>query len=149
MQTLRSFDLQGRKCVSVLLSTALRETDSHAGRQSVCLGKITIKSIMKIKKGDKVIVITGKDKGKTGSILLALPKTEQVVIDGVHVVTRHQKSKQSRSQGQIIQKSMPIHVSNVALVGEGNKAVRAGYTVEKEGDKSKKVRVARPTGKKI
>jgi large subunit ribosomal protein L24 len=104
---------------------------------------------MKIKKGDKVMVIAGKDKGKTGTILLALPKTEQVVIDGVHVVTRHQKSKRTRSQGQIIEKSMPIHVSNVALVGEENKAVRAGYTVEKEGDKSKKVRIARPSGKNI
>jgi large subunit ribosomal protein L24 len=104
---------------------------------------------MKIKKGDKVVVISGKDKGKTGSILLAMPKTSQVVIDGVHTVTRHQKSKTSRSQGQIINKSMPIHVSNVALVGEKNKAVRVGYTVEKVGEKSTKVRVARPTGKKI
>lgn len=104
---------------------------------------------MKIKKGDKVVVISGKDKGKTGSILLALPKTEQVVIDGVHVVTRHQKSKRTRSQGQIIQKSMPIHVSNVALAGEKNKGVRVGYMVEKNGDKTKKVRVERPSGKKI
>lgn len=104
---------------------------------------------MKIKKGDKVVVISGKDKGKTGSVLLAMPKSEQVVIDGVHVVTRHQKSKRVRSQGQIIHKSMPIHVSNVSLVGEGNKPVRVGYTVEKDADKSKKVRVARPSGKKI
>jgi large subunit ribosomal protein L24 len=103
---------------------------------------------MKIKKGDKVMVIAGKDKGKTGTVARALPKTEQVVIDDVNVVTRHQKSRRVRSQGQIINKSMPIHVSNVALV-EGSKAVRAGYTVEKEGDKEKKVRVARPSGKKI
>lgn len=104
---------------------------------------------MKIKKGDKVMVIAGKDKGKTGTILTALPKSEQVVIDGVHVVTRHQKNKQTRSQGQIIEKSMPIHVSNVSLIGDDKKAVRAGYTVEKDGDKSKKVRIARPSGKKI
>ena len=104
---------------------------------------------MKIKKGDKVVVLSGKDKGKTGSILLSLPKSEQVVIDGVHVVTRHQKSKRTRSQGQIIQKSMPIHVSNVALIGDDKKGVRVGYTVETEGEKSKKVRVARPSGKKI
>ena len=104
---------------------------------------------MKIKKGDKIVVISGKDKGKTGSVTRALPKTEQVVIDGVHVVTRHQKSKRTRSQGQIINKSMPIHVSNVALVGEKSKPVRAGYTVEKDGEKTKKVRVARPSGKKI
>ena len=104
---------------------------------------------MKIKKGDKVIVISGKDKGKTGSILKALPKSEQVLIDGVHVVTRHQKSKRTRSQGQIITKSMPVHVSNVALVGDKNKGVRVGYTVEKTGDKTTKARVARPSGKKI
>jgi large subunit ribosomal protein L24 len=104
---------------------------------------------MKIKKGDKVIVISGKDKGKTGAVAIALPKTEQVVIEGVHVVTRHQKSKRTRSQGQIINKSMPIHVSNVAIVGEKNKAVRVGYTVEQTDGKTKKVRVARPSGKKI
>lgn len=104
---------------------------------------------MKIKKGDKIVVIAGKDKGKTGTVTLAFPKKSQVLIDGVHVVTRHQKSKQTRSQGQIINKSMPIHVSNVALAGEKNKAVRVGYTVEKEGAKTKKVRVARPSGKQI
>lgn len=103
---------------------------------------------MKIKKGDKVMVIAGKDKGKTGTVTRALPKTQQVVVDDVHVVTRHQKSRRVRSQGQIINKSMPIDVSNVALI-EGGKAVRAGYTVEKEGDKSKKVRIARPSLKKI
>lgn len=104
---------------------------------------------MKIKKGDNVVVISGKDKGKTGSVVTAFPKKEQVLIDGVHMVTRHTKSKRSRSQGQIIVKAMPVHVSNVALVGEKDKGVRVGYTIEKEGDSSKKVRVARPSGKKI
>jgi large subunit ribosomal protein L24 len=103
---------------------------------------------MKIRKGDTVKVITGKDKGKTGSVLVTLTETDQVVIEDVNVVKRHQKNKRSRSQGQIIEKSMPIHVSNVALM-EGNKAVRAGYIFEGEGDKRKKVRIARPSGKKI
>ena len=103
---------------------------------------------MKIKKGDSVVVIAGKDKGKTGTVQKAMPKTDQVLIDGVNVVTRHQKNRQMRSQGQIIKKSAPVHVSNVALV-EGKKAVRAGYQVEQDGDKTKKVRVARPSGKKI
>ena len=103
---------------------------------------------MKIKKGDTVKVIAGKDKGKTGKVIKALPITDQVVIDGINVATRHQKSRRTRSQGQIIEKSMPIHVSNVALM-ESDKAVRVGYTVEKDGDKTKKVRVARPSGKKI
>ena len=103
---------------------------------------------MKIRKGDTVKVIAGKDKGKTGTVLLTLTDTEQVVIEGVNEVKRHQKNRRTRSQGQIIEKSMPIHVSNVALV-EGDKAVRAGYIFEGEGDKRKKVRVARPSGKKI
>ncbi|MCA9354979.1 50S ribosomal protein L24 [Candidatus Kaiserbacteria bacterium] len=103
---------------------------------------------MKIRKGDTVKVIAGKDKGKTGSVLTALRKTNQVIIEGINEVKRHQKNKRTRSQGQIIEKSMPIHVSNVSLM-EGNKAVRAGFTIEGEGDKKKKIRVARPSGKKI
>ncbi len=103
---------------------------------------------MKIRKGDTVKVIAGKDKGKTGSVLIVLRDTEQVVIEGVNEVKKHQKNKRSRSQGQIVEKSMPIHVSNVSLM-EGNKTVRAGYTFEGEGEKLKKVRVARPSGKKI
>ena len=103
---------------------------------------------MKIKKGDNVIVTTGKDKGKTGVVFKTLPKTDQVIIEGVHVVTRHQKNKRTRAQGQIIEKSMPVHISNVAYL-EGKKPVRLGYMVETDGDKSKKVRIARPSGKKI
>jgi large subunit ribosomal protein L24 len=103
---------------------------------------------MKIKKGDTVKVIAGKDKGKTGSILMTLKDADQVVIEGINVAKRHQKNKRTRSVGQIIEKSMPIHVSNVALM-EGDKAVRVGYEIEGEGDKAKKVRVARPSGKKI
>lgn len=103
---------------------------------------------MKIKKGDTVKVIAGKDKGKTGTILMTLKDTNQVVIEGVNVATKHQKSKRTRSQGQIIDKNMPIDASNVALM-EGDKTVRVGYVFEGEGDKRKKVRVARPSGKKI
>lgn len=93
-------------------------------------------------------VIAGKDKGKTGAVLTVLVKTDQVVVEGVNIAKRHQKSKQTRSQGQIIEKSMPIHASNVSLL-EGKKPVRVGYIFEGEGDKRKKVRVARPSGKKI
>jgi len=93
-------------------------------------------------------VISGKDKGKTGTIYRALPTTDQVIIEGVNVVTKHQKNKQARSQGQVIEKSAPIHVSNVSLM-EGKKAVRAGYKFKGEGDKVKKVRVSRKTGKTI
>ncbi len=93
-------------------------------------------------------IIAGKDKGKTGTILTALPRTEQVIVEGINVVKKHQKNRRTRSQGQIIEKSQPIHASNVALM-EGDKTVRIGYTFEGEGDKRKKVRVARPSGKKI
>lgn len=93
-------------------------------------------------------MIAGKDKGKTGTILMTMKDMNQVVIEGVNVATKHQKSKTARSQGQIIEKSMPIDASNVALM-EGNKTVRIGYVFEGEGDKKKKVRVARPSGKKI
>lgn len=103
---------------------------------------------MKIKQGDTVKVIAGKDKGKTGTVLTTLKATEQIIIEGVNTVKRHQKNRRMRSQGQIVEKSMPIHVSNVALM-VGDKPVRVGYAIEGEGEKRKKVRVARPTGKKI
>ncbi len=93
-------------------------------------------------------VIAGKDKGKTGSVLITLNDSDQVIIEGVNEVKRHQKNRRTRSQGQIIEKSMPIHVSNVALM-EGDKAVRAGYTFEGEGDKRKKVRISKASGKQI
>ncbi len=103
---------------------------------------------MKIRKGDTVQIIAGKDKGKTGPVVTVLAKSEQVVVEGVNLVKKHQKNKRSRSQGQIIEKSMPIHASNVSLL-EGGKTVRVGYVFEGEGDKKKKVRVARPSGKKL
>ena len=99
---------------------------------------------MKIKQGDTVKVIAGKDKGKTGTILTVLKSTEQVIIEGVNVAKRHQKNKRTRAVGQIIEKSMPIHASNVSLM-EGDKTVRAGYMMED----GKKVRISRASGKKI
>ncbi len=94
------------------------------------------------------MVIAGKDKGKTGTVVTALPKLGQVIVDGVNVVTKHQKNRRARSQGQVIKKSVPMDVSNVALT-EGKKSVRVGYTVEKGEKGTKKTRVARPSGKKI
>ena len=99
---------------------------------------------MKIKKGDNVIVIAGKDKGKTGTVLRALPSTDQVIVEGLNIATRHRKNRRMRSQGQVIEMSVPIHVSNIALV-EGKKAIRAGYKIED----GKKIRVSRASGKKI
>lgn len=103
---------------------------------------------MKIKKGDKVKVLAGKDKGKTGTVLETYKDTEKVLVEGINLATKHRKNTRVRSQGQIIELGVPIHVSNVALV-EGDKAVRVGYAFEGEGEKRKKVRVARPSGKQL
>lgn len=70
---------------------------------------------MKIKKGDNVIVLNGKDKGKSGKVLLAIPKENKVLVEGVNVIKKHQKSKRSDQKGQILDKAMPIHVSNVKV----------------------------------
>lgn len=71
---------------------------------------------MKIKKGDKVMVIAGKDRGKKGKVLLALPKEDRVVVEGVNIVKRHQKATKQRQSGQIIDKTLPVHVSNVMIL---------------------------------
>lgn len=99
---------------------------------------------MKVKKGDNVIIIAGKDKGKTGTVSRALPREDKVLVEGVNVATKHQKNRRRRSQGQVIEKPAPIHVSNVSLV-EDDKAVKVGYQV-KDG---KKTRVSRKSGKEI
>lgn len=103
---------------------------------------------MKIRKGDIVMVISGKDKSKKGKVESVLATKNQLIVEGINLVKKHQKNRRTKSQGQIIEKSMPIDASNVSLL-EGNKAVRVGYIFEGEGKKRKKVRVARPSGKKI
>jgi len=100
---------------------------------------------MKLKKGDTVEVITGKDKGKQGEIEHVFPKTNQIVVSGVNTAQRHSKPTRANEQGGIIDKDMPIHASNVMLVHNGKK-VRVGYKVNDDGTK---VRVARPSGEEI
>ena len=73
---------------------------------------------MKIKKDDKVIVLTGKDKGKTGSVIKAFPKEDRIIVSGVNVLKVHQKPRKSGEKGQIIDKTMPIHASNVRKINE-------------------------------
>lgn len=100
---------------------------------------------MKIKKGDQVIVTTGRDKGKQGEVLRAMPKTNKVVVQGVNMVKRHTRPSQT-SAGGIISKEAPIDVSNVALIDpETGKPTRVGFTVVD----GKKVRVAKKSGKVI
>ena len=99
---------------------------------------------MKIKKGDKVIVIAGKDKGKTGKIARAIPTESKVVIEGINVLKKHRKARRSGEKGQIVDVSMPMHVSNVAIVVDG-KPTRIGSKIIG----GKKVRVDSKTGKAI
>jgi len=66
-----------------------------------------------VKKGDTVVVLSGKDKGKTGTILKAFPKRESVVVEGVNVVKRHRRATRSNQKGQIVERPMPLHVSNI------------------------------------
>lgn len=82
---------------------------------------------MKIKNGDKVIVIAGKDRGKTGKVLRALPREDRVIVEGVNITKRHRKATSQRQSGQIIDKTLPVHVSNVMLVDpKSGKPTRVG-----------------------
>ena len=100
---------------------------------------------MKIKKGDKVVILTGRDKGKTGEVIKALPRESKVIVQGVNVAKRHTRASQS-SAGGIIEKEKPIHVSNVAAIDpKDNKATRIGFKTV--GDE--KVRIARRSGEQI
>ncbi|MBI4086931.1 50S ribosomal protein L24 [Candidatus Kaiserbacteria bacterium] len=101
---------------------------------------------MKIRKGDNVIVIAGKDRGKTGTVIAAFPKREQVLVEGIGMVKKHQKSRRRGQAGQIVDRPSPIHVSNVAAKDpKTGKVARVGYRV----DDGKKVRVAKPSNDKI
>ncbi len=98
---------------------------------------------MKIKKGDSVVVITGKDKGKTGEVLRSMPKDNKLLVRGVNVVKRHTRPSQT-SAGGIVEKEAPIDVSNVALLDpKDNKPTRVGFKVMEDG---RKVRVAKKSG---
>ena len=99
----------------------------------------------KINKGDRVVVLTGKDKGRSGSITKVFPKDSKVLVQGINMVQRHTKPSQGDPQGGIKHKEMPIHVSNVSLVDSNGKATRVGFRVD--GDK--KVRIAKTTGEVI
>lgn len=101
---------------------------------------------LKLKKGDKVIVITGKDKGKTGEITKVLVKESKVLVSGINMVKRHTKPSQENAGG-IVSKEMPIHISNVAFVDpKTSKPTRLGVKVDKDG---RKVRVAKKSGEVV
>ncbi|MDP8916735.1 MAG: 50S ribosomal protein L24 [Pseudomonadota bacterium] len=98
----------------------------------------------KIKRGDRVVVLTGKSKGQEGTVLRVFPKEERVLVDGINMVQRHTKPSQADPQGGIKNKEAPIHISNVAIA-TANGATRVGFRME--GDK--KVRFAKKTGDTI
>ncbi|WP_275790842.1 50S ribosomal protein L24 [Pararhizobium gei] len=100
--------------------------------------------MQKIRKGDKVVVLTGKDKGRTGEVLQVMPKEDRAVVRGVNMVKRHQRQTQSQEAG-IINKEASIHLSNIAVADKDGKPTRVGFSVV-EG---KKVRVAKRSGEVV
>ena len=100
---------------------------------------------MKLHKGDTVVVITGKDKGKEGEIIRAIPRDNKVIVSGVNTAKKHSKPTGANQQGGIIDRDMPVDVSNVMLVHKG-KPTRVGYQIQPDGTK---VRVAKRTGEVI
>ncbi len=102
---------------------------------------------MKLRKGDRVRVIAGKDVGKEGEITRAFPESDRVIVDGVNVAKRHTRATGQTMQGGIIDKDMPLHVSNVAIMCEScDSPSRIGYRFEADGTK---VRVCRKCGKDL
>jgi large subunit ribosomal protein L24 len=94
---------------------------------------------MNVKKGDTVVVIAGKDKGKTGKVVQALPKKDRVIVEGVNMVTKHQKASQKVQQAGIVHQEAAIHISNVMIY---DAKAKAGTRVKSEIKNGKKVRVS-------
>ena len=106
---------------------------------------------MKIKKGDHVIVLAGKDKGATGQVIAAYPTRDKVLVEGVNMIKKNKKvtnpGGRNANEGGIVTQEAPIHVSNVQLVDpETKRPARVGYQVNEDGTK---VRVLRPSGKEV
>ena len=106
---------------------------------------------MKIKKGDHVMVMAGKDKGASGTVIAAYPDTQRVLVQGVNMVKKNEKvthqGVRGAKEGGIVHQEAPIHVSNVQLVDpETKRPARVGYRIDEDGNK---VRVLRPSGKEI
>src|SRR5438128_11628231 len=105
--------------------------------------------MQKIRKGDKVVVLAGKDKGRSGEVLSVQPKEDTALVRGVNLIRRHQKQTQSQ-EGGIITKEAPIHLSNIALADpKDGKPTRVGFKFIGEGESRRKVRVAKRSGVEI
>ncbi len=104
---------------------------------------------MKIKKGDTVVVIAGKDKGAKGKVIAAYPRQDKVLVEGVNRMKKHEKirtTQRGSKTGGIVTQEAPIHISNVQLVDSEGKPTRVGFRID---DSGQKVRVARSTGKDL
>ena len=99
----------------------------------------------KIRKGDKVIVLSGRDKGRTGEVFEVRPDQHKALVRGINMAKRHQKQTQAQ-EGGIISKEAPIHLSNVAYLGKDGKPTRVGFKIQADG---KKVRIAKSSGAEI
>ena len=101
---------------------------------------------LKIKKGDEVIVLAGKDKGKKGNIIKTFPKLNKAIVSGINKVKKHQKPG-NNEPGGIVEKEMPIHISNLNIFdSKSNKGIRVGFSTNKNG---KKIRINKKTGAEI
>ena len=98
---------------------------------------------MKLRKGDRVKVLTGKDRGDEGEIMRVLPKTNRVIVEGVNVAKKHQRALRATMQAGIIDKDMPMPASNVAIICPTDGPTRIGYRFDDQG---KKVRICRKCG---
>jgi large subunit ribosomal protein L24 len=96
----------------------------------------------KIKKGDSVVVLTGKDKGRRGTVTKVMPEEQRVIVEGINLVQRHTRPSQADPQGGIKNKEASLHVSNVAIADANGKPTRVGFRIED----GKKVRFAKSTG---
>ena len=103
----------------------------------------------KIRKGDRVVVLTGRDKGRTGEVVEVNPAAERALVRGVNLVKRHQRQTPSQ-QGGIISKELPVHLSNIAIADpKDGKPTRVGFKFVGKGDDRKKVRFAKRSGVEI
>ncbi|MCE7927131.1 MAG: 50S ribosomal protein L24 [Chloroflexi bacterium CFX7] len=101
----------------------------------------------KIKRGDKVVVLAGKDRGKRGTVRRVIPKDDRVIVEGVNIIKRHQRARSAQQQSQIIEREAPIHISNVMLVDPNtDKPTRVTF---RRRDDGAVVRVARRSGEDI
>ena len=101
---------------------------------------------MKLKRGDRVKVLSGKDRGKEGQVMRVLPESGKVIVDGVNVARRHQRATRATMQGGIIDKDMPVPASNVAVICPTDGPTRIGYRFEETGTGTRKVRICRKCG---